>query len=319
MPRSLDRRAFLAALGAGAAGIACSHAQGAPAARTAVLPGVARDEEGALETPSGAAGRSTETPAAAATPTPRPVRPQAAYERAWLSGTRWETPVSIRDSGVAGETVMVLGGVHGNEPGGWMAAEAVRDWIPEAGSLIVAPQLNRLAIAGFVRTFDELGDLNRLYPGDAGSALPMERMAAEIVATANEFGASLLLDMHESWAFWVDAPGTGTAALGQTVTAGIGPRAGVGKEIADALNGTLPTRDRLVVRDGTTFRRPEGGSGAAPGTGRGRSSLSLGGWVPGLTPVLVEMGQQGQPVERRVQLHLAIARTALSMNGVLSA
>ena len=119
-------------------------------------------------------------------------------------------------------------------------------------------------------------------------------------------------------AYWYLTRGTGTVALGQTLTTGVGPRAGFGQAIADALNGSLPAHDRLVVRDGTSFRRPEG-TPAAGAQARGRSSLALGGYAPGLTPLLVEMGQQGQAVERRVELHLAIARAALVMAGVLGA
>jgi hypothetical protein len=197
-----------------------------------------------------------------------------------------------------------------------MAADQIATWMPSAGSLLVAPRVNRLAIASFVRTLDELGDLNRLYPGDPASALPMERMAAEVTATATEFGATVLLDMHESWAFWVDAPGTGTAALGQTLTTGVGPRATLGKSVADALNGPLPKRDQLIVRDGTSFRRPEGAAPPSSQNARGRSSLALGGYVQGLTPLLAEMGQQGQAVERRVELHLMIARAVLAIAGV---
>ena len=46
------------------------------------------------------------------------------------------------------------------------------------------------------------------------------------------------------------------------------------------------------------------------------SSLSLGGYVQGLTPVLVEMGQQGQPEARRAELHRMLVRTALERLGM---
>ena len=43
-------------------------------------------------------------------------------------GTRWETPWYTIDSGVEGPTVFLTGGLHGNEPAGWRAAEQVRRW-----------------------------------------------------------------------------------------------------------------------------------------------------------------------------------------------
>ena len=127
----------------------------------------------------------------------------------------------ISYSGARGPAVMALGGVHGNEPGGWLAGDEVATWMPAAGSLLVIPRANVQAIAGFVRTTDEIGDLNRLYPGDLASGFLMERMAGTIVALAKEFGVTVLLDMHESWAFYREYPvGGGTGALGQTVTVG---------------------------------------------------------------------------------------------------
>src|SRR5690606_11190800 len=121
-------------------------------------------------------------------------------------------------SGVAGPVVIVLGGVHGNEPGGWLAADEIATWDVTAGSLVVAPRMNVEAIEGFVRTTEELGDLNRLFPGDAASELPMERMAAALVEAATELRAEVLLDLHESWGFYAGRVQSGTAFLGQTVT-----------------------------------------------------------------------------------------------------
>jgi len=214
--------------------------------------------------------------------------------------------------------VMVLGGVHGNEPGGWTAAEIVAAWEPSAGDLIVVPRANITAIASFVRTWEEIGDLNRLYPGDPNSAFAMERMAAEIIDTAREFKVDVLLDMHESWAFYAEYPvGGGTGALGQTITSGVGPRQGeLAKALAERVNPQVSAREQMIVRDGNAFRRPD--STPAPGqANRGRSSLSIGGHVPGLTPVLVEMGQENQALDRRVGNHLVVARGLMEIMGIL--
>src|SRR5439155_18422384 len=101
-----------------------------------------------------------------------------------------------------------------------------------------------------------LGDLNRLYPGDPASVFPMERMAAAIVATAQEFGVELLLDMHESWAFYAEYLGRGAAALGQTITTGVGPRqATFGQALAAAVNPSMTSREQILVGHGNTFRR----------------------------------------------------------------
>ena len=251
------------------------------------------------------------------TPTPAP-RPRGTEERLLLAGTPHETPLMIHHSGVQGPAAIVLGGVHGNEPGGWLAADELANWQPAAGTLIVLPRANVTALNAFVRTFEEIGDLNRLYPGDADSPLMMERMAHAILEAAREFGVELLLDMHESWAFYAEyPPNSGTGALGQTITAGVGPmQAHFGERLAEKVNPALTPREQLIVRDGTRFSRPATTPSAGQ-PGRGRSSLSAGGHVAGLTPVLVEMGQADQPLERRVELHLLTARAALELVGVL--
>lgn len=41
-------------------------------------------------------------------------------------GLPWQTPVFVNDSGVDGPTVIVTGGVHGNEPSG-AASAGIRD------------------------------------------------------------------------------------------------------------------------------------------------------------------------------------------------
>ncbi len=142
-------------------------------------------------------------------------------------------------------------------------------------------------------------------------------MAAEIMQVAREFDAELLLDMHESWQFYVDAPGTGTAALGQTITAGIGPaNPALAQAVVASINPGIGAREQLILRDGRPFARPT--STPAPGTtARGRSSLSVNGFQDRLTPILVEMGQQGQEIPRRVELHLIVAQTTLQVMGTL--
>jgi hypothetical protein len=303
----MTRRTFLGTSAALAATACASPQQGAPSP----TPSTTRSTEPAASAPMIAADQAAITP----TPTPQPF-PAGASTRTLLAGTASETTVGIRHSGVRGPAVVVLGGVHGNEPGGWLAADEVATWEPKAGSLIVIPRANVQAIAGFVRTTDEIGDLNRFYPGHLESPFLMERMAAAIMDLCREFRATLLLDMHESWAFYAEyPPASGTGALGQTITAGVGPlQTELPKRIAEAARPSATAREQFIVRDGTQFSRPP--TTPSPGaTNRGRSSLSAGVHCTGLTPVLVEMGQEHQPLDRRIALHLLVARITLELVG----
>lgn len=256
--RLTTRRQFLAGAASSVVAAACGSGAGAGTKQAQVVPGLARDEPEATKTLV-----PTPTPAPASTPTPLP---RGTSERVLLEGTPSETRMVVRHSGVRGPAVMILGGVHGNEPGGWLAADEVSTWEPSAGSLIVVPRSNVQAIASFVRTFDEIGDLNRLYPGRADSPLLMEQMAFAFLETCREFKVELLLDMHESWAFYAEyPPNSGTGALGQTITAGPGPKqADFAQKMAEIANPQVTEREQFIVRDGT---RPEFAGGGGGGAG----------------------------------------------------
>ena len=57
-------------------------------------------------------------------------------------GTKWETPFYVRVNGQDGPTVVITGGIHGNEPAGARAAEQIRHWPITCGRLVVIPQAN---------------------------------------------------------------------------------------------------------------------------------------------------------------------------------
>jgi predicted deacylase len=71
----------------------------------------------------------------------------------------------------------------------------------DRAALVVLPSVNVLAIHAGRRTFPELGDLNRFYPGEPPesiSVFPMQRIAGAILNLFEQFEASMLLDLHES-------------------------------------------------------------------------------------------------------------------------
>ena len=252
--------------------------------------------------------------ASAVPPAPAPppfVVAEGEQRRMMMSGSAQETPLYIYGSGRPGKVVIVLGGVHGNEPGGWLAAERLQQTFrPANGAFLVVPRANKLATFAFDRT-GGLGDLNRSYPGNHDAASPMARMAAQIVDVLREFHVEALLDMHESWSFYKDRPQNGTAFLGQTVaTAPVEPGITLVHDVVTSVNQRIRgPQEELFDRQ---FPGPQQNGRNLPSSTptpgpppMGYSSLSLNRDVPGLTPILVEMGQQ-QALDRRVQLHVDI-------------
>ena len=101
------------------------------------------------------------------------------------------------DSGAPGPLVVVLGGVHGDEPEGTLAAGRLcrRELPLRAGRLRVVPVANEEAFRAASRTTPADGvNLARVFPGDpAGS--PTRRLAA-LLSTRVLADADLLIDLH---------------------------------------------------------------------------------------------------------------------------
>lgn len=244
--------------------------------------------------------------------------------RPLLAGEPFETPAYINTGPVPGPSVMVVGGAHGNEPAGWMAAEQLAGLVPDRGRLLVIPRANTVAIDHFVRTFPELGDLNRLYPGRS-DGLPMERLAWEITRLVGEYGVQVFVDLHESWGFYQDRVCPSTAFLGQTVAVANKPQAvDLLRPIVDGLNAGLAGKERFTL---LVFGRP-GGSPPPPncpptplpserqGGYGGTSTNMLARLYDPLITVLIETSTQ-LPLGRRVGFHLEIVRQILTAQGML--
>jgi hypothetical protein len=314
----LHRRRFLAAIGVGL-----------PAALA--LGACAGSRSGATT------GQADDAPAPAPPPptaTPEPfVLPAGEDTVLLMAGTPYETPLYVFGSGRPGPIALALGGVHGNEPGGWLAAERVAAQVrPDVGGLLVAPHVNKVAMGLFQRTTDEIGDVNRAYPGRPDGT-PAEQIAYQVVQAVRDFHVGLVVDMHESWAFYKDRPQNGTAFLGQTVaTNSPEPGPSIARAAVAAVNQRIQSpveefffRDRFGSNFAAAPGVPEGPSpagaaapnAAGPG-GVSRSSLGLSTYVPGVIAILVEMGQQ-QALERRIALHVDMFQELLRRQGVLSA
>jgi Succinylglutamate desuccinylase / Aspartoacylase family len=321
-PARLTRRRLLRLAGVlplGALLAACGH-----------NPPASKPVEAAVST-------STPIPEPTVTPTPEPpfIVAEGEQQHLLMEGTPQETPLHVFGSGKEGSILAILGGVHGNEPGGWLAAEQIRDSLrPTVGALLVVPRANLLATQLFVRTTDELGDLNRLYPGSK-DGLPMAQMAYEIVTMLRQYHVSHLIDMHESWAFFSDRTETqtGTAFLGQTISSRGQPGEALAKTLAETMNTRLQVpQEEFYFRQwpprGFTLSTPTNDDAASPtaepGTtgpnavyGGSRSSLGLPTYIPGLAAILVEMGQQ-QALERRVAMHVEIVQETMRQIGISS-
>ncbi len=111
------------------------------------------------------------------------------------SGTKYATPLYIIDSGKAGPTVMIVGGVHGNEPAGYTAAAKVKDFNIKKGKLLVLPQANKRAVAAGKRSMGG-ADLNRDFPRSKSDSAD-NTLSKAIFSVVKKYDPDWLMDMHE--------------------------------------------------------------------------------------------------------------------------
>ncbi|MGB9954780.1 thioredoxin (plasmid) [Haloferax prahovense] len=111
-----------------------------------------------------------------------------------LPGTNYETPVYVIDSGKPGPTAFVVGGIHGEEPQGYHAADHIRHLRPTGGKIVVVPHANAPAISIGAR-YTEDGDLNRQFPT---GAQPTSRLARALWDELVSHDPDVVVDLHSS-------------------------------------------------------------------------------------------------------------------------
>ena len=220
-----------------------------------------------------------------------------------LQGTRFATPSYIVDSGHAGPTVFIVGGVHGNEPAGAAAAETIRQWPIKAGRLVVIPRANVPGLEANKRNIPDLetnlSNLNRNYPraGQTNSEARGE-LAQAIWKIANDNKVDWVLDLHEGYDFHqLNEKSVGSSIICFPLPAG----QAAADEMLAAVNATITNSAIKFVRR----EMPIDGSLARAGG----EHLH----VPSMT---LETTSK-QPMERRVQQHQLAVHTLLVRLGML--
>ena len=119
--------------------------------------------------------------------------------------TRWQTPYYVIDSGVDGPTLLIVGGMHGNEPAGYHAAEQIRHWPIVKGKLVVIPLANRPGMQAKSRYLpgepQDRRDLNRNFPGERFEEGARGEIARHLWQFVQEQAPDWILDLHEGREF----------------------------------------------------------------------------------------------------------------------
>lgn len=122
-------------------------------------------------------------------------RPSHIHE-VYFEGTNYELHIYRINGRIDGKTMLIIGGIQGDEPGGFLSADLYSDLALEKGNLIVVPRANLKSVILFNRGPD--GDMNRLFDEDKKNDMDMKVVAKlkELIGQADIF-----LNLHDGWGF----------------------------------------------------------------------------------------------------------------------
>ncbi len=120
-----------------------------------------------------------------------------------LEGTEHETTVYVTTSSTDGPTVLVVGGIHGDEPAGWIAADEIAEWDITAGTLVTIPEANQTAIEAGTRRGSDGTDLNRQFPTGQEPTTELARAIWDVVL---RYEPDAVIDLHESTGIYAGDP-----------------------------------------------------------------------------------------------------------------
>lgn len=227
------------------------------------------------------------------------------------AGHSWQTSFYVNDSGVEGPTVLVTGGVHGNEPAGARAAEQILHWPIVRGKLIVIPRVNTAALAANVRFIpqapDDQKDLNRNFPYPGIAEAPRGELATAIWEFVTQQDPDWFFDLHEGYEFNVShQPKSGKVkSVGSTIIFDRDQQLGV------MTSRMLAAANRLVSVPERKFVLLE----------RGPKKTSLAAAVAHVLEkkaMILETTHQRQRLPVRTRQHRAMMSVALRQLGMLA-
>jgi predicted deacylase/glutamine amidotransferase-like uncharacterized protein len=222
----------------------------------------------------------------------------------WLAaGTPFATASYIHDSEKPGPTLMLIGGVHGNEPAGAAAAEAILHWPLTSGKLVVIPRANVLALAAKKRLTPNLGtnlsNLNRNFPRVKQSEPPRGELAEAIWNFTIQSKPDWLIDLHEGYDFnQLNSKSVGSSVIFSRQKEAVA----AADAMLEAVNATVTDANLKFARRGP----PINGSLAAAAADHLR------------IPAMILETTSKQPLSKRVEQHELMMRTLLHRLGMFS-
>jgi hypothetical protein len=229
-------------------------------------------------------------------------------------GVRIELPqLPIQNTYIAGERkgkrILIVGGIHGNEPGAYKAAEIMRHVKVKKGELFIAPRMNFLSILANRRGYN--GDMNRKFAriSKKDPDYPRVKWLKDFI---KEVKPDLLLTLHDGFGFHAINP----KAWGQCIVIDEERYRGIelgkiARIVSNRLNGKIhKKRWKIPVFNTKTFhsntKHPEQ-----------RKSLTYYCLKECSVPAIcLETSKQMPNLETKVRFHLMMLREFFKIYGV---
>ena len=213
-------------------------------------------------------------------------------------GTRFATPCYVLESGVDGPVVMIVGGIHGNEPAGALAAEEIRRWPIVRGKLIVVPRANVPGLVAKSRSIPDVdkasNNLNRNFPKMGKTGPAAGEPATALWKLVRREHPGWLVDLHEG----VGVRKGGSTSAGSSAIACRTPEAErAATRMLETVNRTIDDEKQKFVRLGPPV---DGSLARAAGEHLGAQAIIL------------ETTSQNQPLSRRSRQHRLMVHRLLA-------
>lgn len=145
--------------------------------------------------------------------------------------------LNVLQAEAAGLTVLIQGGIHGDEIAGVHALQELLEegLRPVKGRLLIIPVMNPAAYRIRQRTAADGADLNRSFPGDPSSEVYEQRLAHQYMTLIREESPALVATLHESKTRY--SPDV-SPSFGQTLVYGVKPCPASLTQVVEALNGS---------------------------------------------------------------------------------
>ncbi len=208
----------------------------------------------------------TGAPPPGSAPAHVPIKGPGRTHRVFFADTEKELNVYDIRGRLDGPTLLIIGGIHGNEPGGYLAADLYADLTLRRGNLIVVPRANIYAIHRDERATGGR-DLNREFGVEPDDD---HELAQDIVGVLTELmtASDAILNLHDGSGWyhptWMNAT-RNPQAWGQTVIVDAEelpgrdggetyPLEAVAREVTERANmGIVDTQHLFRVKNTRTF------------------------------------------------------------------